>query len=178
MAGAAAVGLGKSCLGDEVREAGLHPENKVLKVSTFRWGVEGDNEAGSYRGLSDSPSCWAISVGGRFEDGDRVEAGKPNSVHTSGDGGLDQSEARSCGRLMTWFQGPQETTRAEACTHSLAHGNGRPGLARPALRPCRIGDRYPPSSSPGSLKGRQRSTVGSGGTSASETHGAVLILLT
>ena len=47
MAGAAAVGLGKSCLGDEVREAGLHPENKVLTVSTCRWGVEGDNEAGS-----------------------------------------------------------------------------------------------------------------------------------
>lgn len=106
MAGAAAVGLGKSCLGDEVREAGLHPENKVLKVSTFRWGAEGDHEAGSYRGLSDSLCCWAISVGGRFEDGDQVEVGRPNLVHTRSDGGLDQSGARSCGRLVTWLQGP------------------------------------------------------------------------
>ena len=62
-----------------------------------------------HRGLSDSTYCWANSVGGRFEDGDRVEAGRPNLVHTRGDGGLDQNEARSCGRLVRWFQGSQET---------------------------------------------------------------------
>ena len=51
------------------------------------------------------------------------------SIQEGGDGGWDQGEAGSCGLLVMWFQGPQETTCAETCTHSPGHRKRGPSSA-------------------------------------------------